>query len=41
MPDVSQELQFQISLLSIALPGAAEPQTRELEELLSQTESAR
>ena len=45
MRDVStpetNEIQFQISLLSIAFPGTAERQTKELEKLLSQTEAVR
>jgi hypothetical protein len=31
---VLAEIQFQISLLNIASPGAAEPQAQELQELL-------
>lgn len=34
-PPESNEISFQISLLNIALPCAAERQTRELEDLLA------
>ena len=37
----TNEIQFQISLLSIAFAGTADRQTQELEQLLAQTETVR